>query len=776
MAEQDSRDAVSQVSQNLSQVSPITAPSFPATEISSLNMGSIAPTPERLGYHALVATATSRAASPARSASSSAPSSTGSGNARLRAQRAMERARRLEQIAIQEEADEQALRDQGVIDDGASFQAWQFPSTTTAPQVLGPQQIDPAVQFQIDQAAEVLRMGQQEVQQAALRLQQQSQFQDGQMASAQAEFERIQQLQAAEAARIVQQELELRNQFEAQALARRTEIVDAQAQFHQAQLQLNIQRQQVEVREQEIRVRQEEIQRMRLEFTNSLNPKAGGLLGIGTTTVQQTTQHPPPKAAQPVWIPTIPQPSTAIPKVPNPLKAAFPPTALLNKAAAQFIPFATPQFPQNYPANPFHYIGEHPPPAGEGSYHTAAEQQNQAGVPGWDDWDEKWQPAPAAGRETSSSSRNPQRFREKELKLKAMSTAKNSLDWWLSSAGRIKASAARDDDSAQVWLAQVRNSSVSLEELAAPGTFYSVDCLISAAVDDIVTGLLKSEFQREELRLNALGRSLSGRVKLRLIMGQFDIPAEHSQDQAVRCISQVKLVNGFSGLKLFLDSWDEVVQQGAGTITEFQLRSNFRVQLRGIPELDLDCLLYDRLEATDPTRTYAALRRSVNLVLECKRQAAIELELVPGRRSAGGTATPAASLIQPVPKAATAKTGSAVPAVKALGKSRSSSIRTASVPRTPAEKATMPCFAFRDGKCTLGRDCPYSHGSPIPKVKQPAPAPKAKAYAAKPSRAGSTPRGNEEVCYDFQSSRGCTRSNCKFKHIAKAAVGAVIKG
>ena len=748
----------------LSQVSPITIPSQSVTEISSLNVsapgGNIQPL---LGYHALVGAATFRVPSPARSIGSSAASSTGSGAARARAQRYRERAAQLDRQAEEEERE---LFELGIVEDVESFERQTLhsaanhplPNPVASPRVYG---MDPAAQQQIDQAAEVIRAGQREVEQASMLLQAQAQRQAGQVASAQLEFERVQQQQIVEAARMAQQQLELRNQFEADALARRSEIVDAQSQFHRAQMQLNIQRQQVELREQEIRVRQEEIQRMRAEFTTSLTP-----------TAQQTAQHPPPKAKQQAWVPTVP-------KVPNPLKAAFPPTAPMNKAAAQFIPFATPQFPQNYPNNPFHFIGEQPPLTGDGSYHTAAEPQDQAGVAGWDDWDENWRPAPTAGEWATPSTRHPPRYREKELKLKAMPTAKSSLDWWFSTAGRVKAAAARDDDSTQHWLAQVRDPTIPIEVLAIPGSFFSVDSLISSAVDDVVTGALKSEFQREELRLNLIGRSLSGRVKLRMIMGQFDIPLENSRDQAVRCISQVHLTGGFQGVKPFLASWDEVVLQGGGTITEFQLRSNFRAQLRGVPEFDLDCLLYDRLDPASAERTYASLRRAVDAVVENRRCAAIEQELVPGRRAAASTGSGAAATtpVSPViSKQPSAKAANAAPAVKAVGKS---SVRPKSEPRSAAELKGMQCYAFRDGRCEKGASCQYSHEVfPKPKAKLAATRPPGKAKAAstaKPSRAGSTPRADAQICYDFQSTRGCTRHNCKFVHVAKAAIGAAVQ-
>ena len=114
------------------------------------------------------------------------------------------------------------------------------------------------------------------------------------------------------------------------------------------------------------------------------------------------------------------------------------------------------------------------------------------------------------------------------------------------------------------------------------------------------------------------------------------------------------------------------------------------------------------------------------------------------------------------------------PTVKALGKGNSS-VRAEFVPRGTADLKTRHCFAFRDGNCTLGRDCSYSHSNPTPKVKQPALAPKAKASTATTSlsTAGSKPCSNQ-VCHDFLNGR-CTRNHCKFQHVARAAVGAMIQ-
>ena len=431
----------------------------------------------------------------------------------------------------------------------------------------------------------------------------------------------------------------------------------------------------------------------------------------------------------------------AMPKVPCPPKPVMPPTAPQWYAPASSIPLGTPAGP----ANPFYFIGEGAPQAESGSFHSV--QEAPAEVQGWDDWDERWIP-PA----TASTVRATQ-FREKELKFKASPTPKNFTDWWLNSAARIRSAAARPDDSAQVWIAEVRNPAITIAELANRGTFYSLDSMISAALDEVISGLLKQEFQLLEIQLNSVGQSLAGRVKLRMLCDQFSIPKEASQDQAVRVISTTFLSGGFAGVRQFLTAWDEVVMAGSGAITEYQLRTNFRAQLQGVEEFKLDCLLYDRLEPSDAARSYTSLRKAVDLVVEGKRRAAIEAEIVPGRRTASVAAVPA------IPKHATATNpSSAVPAAASPSTKASSknvgrsSNRSISVPKTTAEKAKMPCFSFQAGKRTKGTSCPYFHGTEV--VSKAAARPKAQAKSAKTtaksSTAGGTPR-SEQVCFDFRN-------------------------
>ena len=343
-------------------------------------------------------------------------------------------------------------------------------------------------------------------------------------------------------------------------------------------------------------------------------------------------------------------------------------------------------------------------------------------------------------------------------------------------AARVRTSAARPDNSAQLWLSEVRDPAITVEQLSDRGTFYSLDSMISSAMDEIVTGLLKQEFQLLEIQLNITGQSLAGRVKLRMLCDQFSITKEAAQDSAVRAISTTALMNGFQGIRAFLASWDEIVLIGGSAITEHQLRTHFYAQICKIDEFKFDAMLYDRLPPNHPNKNYASLRTAVDSVVEHRRQTAMELELVPGRRVMPAAAAPILVDPKPPPPKSNPKLTQAAAAVaKPKGKFQGG-VRASSVPRTAAEKALLPCYNFRDGKCTLGQSCSYSHSNLNPKAKPAATRPPAKASTAKPSRAGSSPHGGDQICYDFQSSRGCTRHNCKFKHIAKAAVGAIIQG
>ena len=143
--------------------------------------------------------------------------------------------------------------------------------------------------------------------------------------------------------------------------------------------------------------------------------------------------------------------------------------------------------------------------------------------------------------------------------------------------------------------------------------------MISTADDEIATGLIKQQFQLEELRLNALGLSLAGRVKVRMIVQQFIIPTEISQDQAVRAISTTLLQGGLQGVRSFLAAWDEVVLVGGAAITEHQLRTNFYAQICKVDEFKFDAMLHERLPPAHPNRTYSALRTAVDSVVEKKK-------------------------------------------------------------------------------------------------------------------------------------------------------------
>ena len=142
MAEPSPYDALSQASPNLSGISPITAPSFPATEISSLNMGSVQQQFEPLGYRAMASILQpSRQSSPARSIESSIAGSNSSGAARARAQRHRDRAAQLDRQA--EEEEERELFELGVVEDVESFErhsaaAQQPPVPTMDPRSFGP--------------------------------------------------------------------------------------------------------------------------------------------------------------------------------------------------------------------------------------------------------------------------------------------------------------------------------------------------------------------------------------------------------------------------------------------------------------------------------------------------------------------------------------------------------------------------------------------------------------------------------------------------------------
>ena len=65
-----------------------------------------------------------------------------------------------------------------------------------------------------------------------------------------------------------------------------------------------------------------------------------------------------------------------------------------------------------------------------------------------------------------------------------------------------------------------------IDELANATGFYSVDAMISSAIDEIATGLFKQELQQQELRLSQSGQILAGRVKLRMLVDQFKLSAE----------------------------------------------------------------------------------------------------------------------------------------------------------------------------------------------------------------------------------------------------------
>ena len=257
-----------------------------------------------------------------------------------------------------------------------------------------------------------------------------------------------------------------------------------------------------------------------------------------------------------------------------------------------------------------------------------------------------------------------------------------------------------------LWINAVRSNRATLDSLADPGKFTSLDRKLLTAIKGVISGEFKRKQGLFQDELTKEDKIFRGRQALWRILRHFEGNKEAENLNNIEDRMALDFRGNIDQLESWVNSFDSLLatmksQPDESTLHGLILKP-LRKIIKGDPqsEFRLDLQLHDRAKVGDELRSYDGIRKLIDDTLERRREANLRREQLEAMNKASATpikATPAADAKAP----------------KTEPKVKETKPNTPKVTAAPAEvaKTQSVCYDFRDkGSCSRGDKCKFSHG------------------------------------------------------------------
>ena len=180
------------------------------------------------------------------------------------------------------------------------------------------------------------------------------------------------------------------------------------------------------------------------------------------------------------------------------------------------------------------------------------------------------------------------------------------------------AAASGIGEEAFCWIMEVEAPDATLESMADPGSFPSLDTKLSSAIFKISTGELGRKIRHADDMEARRMRMMKGRQALWIIYDHFRINEEAGSLYDMQDLISIKLGND-SNLEAFLLNWEQVLSGLRKPPGEDLLEPLFLEQIKSSPALKADIEIYRRARVGERERSYTFLMEAVQRHLLLKR-------------------------------------------------------------------------------------------------------------------------------------------------------------
>ena len=147
--------------------------------------------------------------------------------------------------------------------------------------------------------------------------------------------------------------------------------------------------------------------------------------------------------------------------------------------------------------------------------------------------------------------------------------------------------------------------------------FSGLDAKLSAALSRTISGDFEKKVQTMKLEAISSGRRVTGRQLLYLVDQHFKLSETDGAIHGLEHLLSVTMKQ--HQLDKFVADWDLVLAGIAKKPEDSTLEALFLRQLRVCKLMNDDIREYDKLESSDPNRSYAWLKRAATRVIERRR-------------------------------------------------------------------------------------------------------------------------------------------------------------
>ena len=281
------------------------------------------------------------------------------------------------------------------------------------------------------------------------------------------------------------------------------------------------------------------------------------------------------------------------------------------------------------------------------------------------------------------------------IKLHDMPTPETYRSWKYHVRDEVKACSDKPDE-AWEWLNEVYDNKLDPKALEAklqnPGKFITLDTKLSSALTHSAKGDLGTRILNYKDEMSKNNVQVRGRTVLLMFDDYYKTSIEAGSLYRVEDLLGVaKIGDTIGDLRKFVNRWDATIAGMESPPDDFVLRDILLRQIRGSSLMKNNIEVFDRAREGTHEKSYKFLHQSMKEMIDRERLRENRNRIAQRQTGKEGKQPNAGVAAKPGPRKGSPK--------RERGRSEET-------------KKKGICYKFQEGKCNLGKSCPYRHESP----------------------------------------------------------------